>query len=478
MDTFKAIKISKWNLLIYTVIVAGLLHSCDFFNGDNFPVRPSARYPGYWEYRGRPVLLLGGTRNDNLFQEPDAAQHLKELARVGGNYIRNTMSARDSGNVQPFLLLDNGSYDLDQWNPEYWQRFETLLQAARRLNIIVQIDLWDRLDFSQTEWLVNAFNPGINISYTYAESGLDSLYPQHAGQDLQPFFHSIPGLPHYISELEKIRHYQEKYVSKLLDHTLKYPNILYCMNNETNTPVEWGQYWVTFIRSRASAEHHEVYATDIFDANYRPGTCLACLMAAVTPEMYQFLDVSSINSRNFGQAHWDTLQVIMNRVKDFKRPVNTIKVDGGGFTAGGSGTPQDGVERFCRNLVGGMAAARFHKPTSGNGLNEFAQSTIKAIRMAEEYVKFWEIEPAMNLLADRGANEAYAATNGRDKFLVYFPAGGAVTLTTGGVQGIFELIWINVAPGNRVDMTIVQPQGSVKLTTPDSSGWFALVVQR
>jgi hypothetical protein len=74
--------------------------ACQFDNEKTAPIRPSADFPGYWEYKGDPVLLLGGTRNDNLFQEADAPDHLRELAAVGGNYIRNTMSARDSGEMR------------------------------------------------------------------------------------------------------------------------------------------------------------------------------------------------------------------------------------------------------------------------------------------------------------------------------------------------------------------------------------------
>jgi len=27
--------------------------------------------PAYWQYKGKPVLLIGGTKDDNLFQIPD-----------------------------------------------------------------------------------------------------------------------------------------------------------------------------------------------------------------------------------------------------------------------------------------------------------------------------------------------------------------------------------------------------------------------
>lgn len=55
-------------------------------------IQPYAANSRYWQYQGKPVLLLGGTKDDNLFQIPDLEAHLDLLASVGGNCIRNTMS--------------------------------------------------------------------------------------------------------------------------------------------------------------------------------------------------------------------------------------------------------------------------------------------------------------------------------------------------------------------------------------------------
>ena len=62
-------------------------------------IQPYQANPSYWQYRGKPVLLLGGSVEDNLFQIPDIEQHLDLLASVGGNYVRCTMSGRDDRNV-------------------------------------------------------------------------------------------------------------------------------------------------------------------------------------------------------------------------------------------------------------------------------------------------------------------------------------------------------------------------------------------
>jgi len=96
--------------------------------------------PAYWQYDGKPILLLGGSKEDNLFQIPDIKEHLDLLKSVGGNYVRNTMSSRDEGNVWPFLKVSE-KYDLDKWNGEYWERFENFLRLTQERDIIVQIEV-------------------------------------------------------------------------------------------------------------------------------------------------------------------------------------------------------------------------------------------------------------------------------------------------------------------------------------------------
>src|SRR5690606_28824649 len=70
-------------------------------------IRPWPANPWYWEHRGRPLVLLGTSKDDNLFQIPDLEAHLDEMAAVGANYIRNTMSDRRDGGfeVYPFARL-------------------------------------------------------------------------------------------------------------------------------------------------------------------------------------------------------------------------------------------------------------------------------------------------------------------------------------------------------------------------------------
>jgi hypothetical protein len=442
-------------------------------------IQPYQQNPKYWQYKGEPVLLLGATNNDNLFQIDNLADHLDSLKTVDGNYIRNTMSSRDSGDLWPFYRQADGRYDLDRWNQAYWSKFATLLQLTHERDIIVQIEIWDRFDFSREPWQANPFNPANNINYSASDCGLSAVYPDHPSSDLQPFFHTIQDMPRYDPKLEIIKNYQQKYVDKLLSYTLKYGNILYCMDNETSTPSEWGLYWMHYLRLKSEQENRIIFTTDMFDHFFKPQSCIPCLEAIGDFKCYTFLDISQINSRNFGQAHWDTLQwILAERDKHPLRPVNNTKVYGGSNTGWGSGTNQDGIERFCRNIIGGCASARHHRPPTGNGLNDLAKGCIRAIKTIERFAKFWEMETAMHLLAEREDDEAYCSAREGEVYVLYFPAGGSVKLDLTASHSDFTCGWINISRGE-IDRSLRMKGGGLQdMTTPGSDGWFAVLVKK
>ena len=113
----------------------------------------------YWMYDGEPTLLIGGSPKDNLYQhvgnpDIDVEGSLDVLVEAGGNYARHTMQSRVSGDseaefiVQPFGRTEDGQFDLDSWNDEYWDRFEKVLEWTAERDIVVQVTFWDRFDFT------------------------------------------------------------------------------------------------------------------------------------------------------------------------------------------------------------------------------------------------------------------------------------------------------------------------------------------
>ncbi len=456
---------------------------------DDGRIKPYSRNPRYWQYEGKPVMLLGGSKTDHIFLANDLKAHFDEMHAIGANYVRCTMSQREGKDLKPHKLGSGGRFDLDQWNEEYWRRFRNMLQWAAERKIIVQIEVWDRFDYSARCWAESPWNPVNNVNYTYEQTGFAAEYPQPADRDLQPFFHSVKGMRRYSNKLDRIRSYQEAFVRKMLSYSLDYGNVLYCMNNETSTPAQWGKYWIQFVQTQAAKRDVTVCTTDMFDDAFKAEKAESTKLIFSDPKSYTFADISQVHSRNFNETHWDRLLWLIRHVNDkYPRPCNHTKIYGSGYYTFGTGGPEDGVERFWRNILGGSASARFHRPSAGNGLNDFAKGSIKAARILEEQIKFWEIKPQMNLLSDRESNEAYVAAKEGEQYVLYFTNGGSVGLDLSSADGVFSLTWISVSSGvttrssetGRYSLMSNTIKGGkiVRLSAPYKGGWIVALMRK
>jgi hypothetical protein len=192
------------------------------------------------------------------------------------------------------------------------------------------------------------------------------------------------------------------------------------------------------------------------------------------PERYDFCDVSQNNQKR-GQEHWDNFQWVRQRIAAKPRPLNTTKTygaDGGRF-----GNSRDGLERFWRHIIGGVAAARFHRPDSGLGLSRPAIAAIQAARKLESQIKLWEVEPANHLLSDRGDNEAYLAARSGEAYAVYFTDGGSVGLDLRPVTGAFDLKWIDASTGEWGPRETLAGGAVIPLKAPAQGHWVAAIVK-
>ena len=395
-------------------------------------IHVAAENPRYWAYDGEPMLLLGGSSQDNLFQVPGVEHQLDRLADAGGNYVRNTMSARNrreevlrwgAENVWPFERVGDG-YDLDRWNDAYWDRFDRFLDLTAERDIVVQLEVWATFDYYRQPWDENPFNPANNSTYTAAETELPEAVdtsPTGASPETQPFFWSVPEE----LDLPVLREYQERFIEKILSYTTTYDHVLYCVDNETSVTPTWGAYWADHIREHA--DDRRVYVTEMWweeDADHEQHE-----ETVSNPDRYDYLEASQ-NSKNVGQDHYDNALDFYERAGDPERPVNNVKIygTGDGTQINFTGSEHDAVERFWRNAFAGHAASRFHRPPYGIGINARADRMIRSLRAVEDAIDFLACEPRPDLLSDREPDEAYALADPGREYAVYFPAGGSVVL--------------------------------------------------
>lgn len=445
---------------------------------DTGRIQPFADNPFYWQYQGRPVLLLGASDDDNLFQWHGQAltDQLDQLVSCGGNFIRNTMSSRDEGNVFPFAMKD-GRFDLDHWNEIYWKRFETLLAETHRRGVIVQIELFDLHDMiNPALWNANPWNPRRNINYTFRNTGLPRRPAPLAYRDGEsvgephPFFLSIPAANDDAILLD----YQRRYVDRVLEHTFRHDHVLYCISNEIHTeyPPQWGMYWAQHLRKRADEAGKRIeitemhWALDLTHPSHR--------VVLARPEVFTFFEASQ-NSTNTGRKHWDQLQFVRNELRERPRPINHTKIYGADTAEEWAGVDRDAEERFWRNIIGGSASARFHRPPYGLGLGPKAQQHIRSMRMLTDAMNVFTCEPADDLLAENAPNEAYCLAGPGRQYAVYFPDGGAATLDLRAAKESLELRWLDIARGEWRDTIAIGNPGKLELEAPAKGHWAALI---
>lgn len=451
-------------LLIFSAVIASCAQAATPSPADD-RIGPYPKNLYYWQYKGKPVLLLGGSVEDNLFQIPEVIDHLDVLKSAGGNYVRCTMSARDEGNVQAFDKVGE-KYDLNRFNPEYWRRFETFLRETSRREIIVQIEVWATFDYYRDLWAQNPYNPRNNVNYTQEESRLPLEVNSHPIRTENDFFRSVPEAKNLAVVLE----YQRRFVEKILEHTLHYDHVLYCMDNETSVTPRWGAYWATLIRRKATEAGKKVETTEMWDK-----WDLADPMHNATfdhPEIYSFVDVSQ-NNHQKGQAHYDNAQKQRRRVQENPRPLTNVKIYGA--DAGQFGTTRDGVERFWRNIFGGLASARFHRPDSGLGLTRLAQQMLRSARDVTGAFDLFACQPRNDLLGGREANEAYCLAFPGKVYALYFPGPGEVILDASDASGSLSLRWYEIDRGQWLPAA-KRPRGDrLPLKTPGGGQWAVVV---
>jgi hypothetical protein len=469
----------------------------------------------YWKYDGRRVLLLGGwnhghnpfidhdTDNDNDNRGVSTIAQIKnamdELVAAGGNYLRCVLDPGMASGTQGFAFCANSGkkYDLNKMTGPFWTRLEMFISEARKRNVIVQIEVWDRFDLidgSWDSWPVSPWNPKNNINYTTESSGLASSYRSFA---THPFLQGVPGHlvyekapAHRKKQYDLVRSFQNKFIDKLLSITLTYDNVLYCMNNETHEHPAWGLYWINFIEDRAKARSKSVSTTDMFDDVYKAESSRGLTYQLKNRSKYDYIDVSQTNSRHADQDHWNKIKWIADTAKQMNPPYllhmtkvygNDIALNSKPWSSFRPGDSDNAIEEWWRNLIAGVAGVRFHRPTSGIGLYPAAKNCINATRKVENKVKFWDVEPRLDLLTDRQSDEAYLAADQGKTYILYFTknGGGSVGLKLGSYPDTtFELRWINIDTGDWGPTTTISGGSTVTINRPnDSAHWVVTIVR-
>jgi len=493
------------NSLLLTILLAV---SVSLAHGEGIEIY--AKNPAYWQYDGKPVVLLGGTDDEALFHWAGDMEllctQLDRLVDCGGNYVRCTMSVRQGDNAiypvreQPYVRLDDGKYDLDQWNSEFWRRLRVFLEQCKQRDVVVQIELWATHDLVHLKsstpgvWPTHPLNPKNNVNYGFHP---ETVFPhQPRGEMNDAFYQTIPDLKHDRIVLK----YQQAFIDKILSYALKFHNVLYCVDNEQRPqhPYQWGHYWAKYVQSRAAEQGKAVYVSEIHRDFTTPkdkslsrtqrmvGGKFASLFNY--PHIYRFLELSETSTRfsDYDEL-WLNIEAIRAYTAKSPRPMTNIKVYGGGDKSTFR-ERRPTIHRFCELVCAGRSAVRFHRPVrageNGMGLNAAAQACLKAVRHFCDLIEPWRCTPNLDLLHDREENEAYMLANPGVAYGILMTGSygdGQVRLDTREHPGAYVLTWINLETGRALKAKTLRVTDDVRIRMPAQGskyGWLAALARK
>lgn len=207
------------------------------------PLRLHPKNPHYFLFNGKAVALItsGEHYGAVINADFDYRRYLATLqtdamnyTRVfGGSYLevpsksfgilRNTLAPARGRYLAPWARSTSPGYtgggnkfDLDHWNPAYFERLHDFLGEAAKRGIVVEITLFSS-HYDQAQWNLSAFNPANNINRTAAIDWKE-LHTLRNGNILG---------------------YQEQYVRKLVHEANAFDNVIFEIQNEpwTDRPL-------------------------------------------------------------------------------------------------------------------------------------------------------------------------------------------------------------------------------------------------
>jgi len=465
-------------------------------------VQPYAANPFYWQYQGEPVLLLGGSDDDDIhsWNAPELASQLDLLVANGGNFLRDVVTSSDVTNLEfPFRQITSGpnagQFDLNEWDETWWSRMDNLLQQTNERDIIVSFEIWNGFGFNNANWGQSPWNPRNNINYTSAETGIPEVWTTRPRSGDSPFVETVPGQ----DDVPQVLAFQERFVREFLRRSLPYDNALYVIQNESSTNFDWSDYWANVLHEEAAMQGENVEVADMrFPVNL---TDPDHEYPIDRPDLYTFTDISQNTFLGTlggvtlqDQQQYDRIQFIRDNIQfdstlgggpPVIRPINNAKIYGADGNQGVFfGTTENGVGSFWRNIFGGAASVRFHRPGNnpdrpfGLGLSPVAQTQILSARMVTEAIDIFSTEPRNDLLSSRTADEAYVLTDAEQEYAVYFPGdgNGSVVLDLASAPTAWRLQWLDVDASTWGASTLLGNVESVTLQRPNGGQWVALIV--
>jgi len=201
------------------------------------PIQLDPKNPHYFLFHDKPIALITSGEHYGAVLNADfnfrkylaalQADGLNYTRLFGGSYVevpsqsfgikRNTLAPPGNRLLLPWTRSAEPGYpgggnkfDLEKWDPAYFERLHDFLAEADRHNVVVEISLFSS-QYGDAQWTISPFNAANNINHTTAALGVNRVNTLENGNVLA---------------------LQERYVRKLVREANAFPNVIFEIQNE------------------------------------------------------------------------------------------------------------------------------------------------------------------------------------------------------------------------------------------------------
>ncbi|SHI44225.1 hypothetical protein SAMN05444280_102101 [Tangfeifania diversioriginum] len=475
-------------------ILLGVLFflSCKPTSGTINGISINPENPHYLLWDETPVFLLGATGYHSWTPvsrpaEVNFIEQLDRLAKViddiGSPHVRgfvrclpyDPMNHMHDGEVekvlQPWLKLDDGRYDLAQFEPEWEKRLRDYLNAAFERHIVVSLEVWD--DWSVTRgpggaydpgegngWNGHPFNPKNNVNFD------ETILSAETSVCNAPFYKTIPKRNNNTQVLSL----QKKYVDRLLSVATNYPNVILNISNESRAHLDWSRFWAGYIREKVPSGFMigEMPSTNRKDGG---GECeyeFSPLNLCTEP-FYDFVDISQgVSSHEFGPPSKQAIGA-GERILQYRQAMAEAETQRPLIVSKDYSRDENGGDMVLwSRFVSGAASARFHRPAGDDpeSVIDFQHAAIGRLGRFIAKIPFWQMSPnpgiVVKLPEGTGANVLAEPASVCAIQLIGAAKSGSVYLDLS--PGNWNVQWIDPSTGNEInELEVSAGESPVKL---------------
>jgi uncharacterized repeat protein (TIGR01451 family) len=356
----------------------------------------------YFVNNGSPVVIIGAGQPLPGHKIDDYRAYLDDMAAHKVNYGRVWhLLPWDSKNAYFPWARDAGGtandglakFNLTHWDSNFWSRMKDACAYAQSKNIYLSIMLFDECgieaEHSSTAYRYHPFHPSNNVNNV----GLPS-------DDAVPEFYNLSN--------GTLKSLQELYVSKMIQETSGYQNVIYEICNEYTGGWDWEKYWIGYVSARCSnmvtvnrltSEPSDYWSDPSIDmVKYHWGTTSA---GTVNSKMLSYY------SKNKPVNYDETPELSTITYTNYRNMVWAA------FVGGGHIHLENG-----ENAGAGLDAVLY--------LSNFIQSN---------GVRFWEMSPNNGLVTSAPGGSAYTLAKAGSEYVTYVTGSGGGSMNINLASG-------------------------------------------